>query len=54
MCECIEFNRREAVLENPSGRFKPFIVCYAETFIVSASVGDTIRPYEELEGCNAL
>lgn len=36
----------EAVIESPSGAFKPFVVHYAETFIVPAGVGDyTIRPY---------
>jgi mannose-6-phosphate isomerase class I len=35
----------EAVLESPTGAFEPFIVHYAETFIVPASVGAyTIRP----------
>jgi mannose-6-phosphate isomerase class I len=35
----------EAVVESPTGAFAPFIVHYAETFIVPASVGAyTIRP----------
>lgn len=35
----------EAVVESPTGAFEPFIVHYAETFIVPASVGRyTIRP----------
>lgn len=35
----------EAVVESPSGAFEPFIVRYAETFIVPASVGEyTIAP----------
>jgi mannose-6-phosphate isomerase class I len=35
----------EAVVESPSGEFDPFVVHYAETFIVPAAVGDyTIRP----------
>jgi mannose-6-phosphate isomerase class I len=39
---------REAVVESPSGAFEPFIVHYAETFIVPASVGQyTIRPHGE-------
>jgi mannose-6-phosphate isomerase class I len=42
---------REAMVESPSGAFAPFIVHYAETFIVPAAVGEyTIRPYGEAEG----
>jgi mannose-6-phosphate isomerase class I len=34
-----------AIVESPTGRFEPFEVHYAETFIVPAAVGDyTIRP----------
>lgn len=41
---------REAIVESPSGAFSPFIVHYAETFIVPAAVGEyTIRPYGESE-----
>lgn len=36
----------ELIVESPSGAFNPFIVHYAETFIIPAVVGDyTIRPY---------
>lgn len=36
----------EAIVESPSGAFEPFIVHYAETFIVPAAVGRyTIRPH---------
>ena len=36
----------EAVVESPTGAFAPFVVHYAETFIVPASVGCyTIRPH---------
>jgi mannose-6-phosphate isomerase class I len=36
----------EAVVESPSGAFEPFVVHYAETFIVPAQVGSyTIRPH---------
>lgn len=36
----------ELLVESPSGAFDPFVVHYAETFIVPASVGAyTIRPY---------
>lgn len=36
----------EAVVESPSGAFGPFVVHYAETFIVPAAVGPyTIRPH---------
>lgn len=42
---------REVIVESPTGKFAPFIVHYAETFIVPAAVGDyTIRPYGESEG----
>ena len=42
---------REAVIESPSGAFSPFVVHYAETFIVPAAVGKyTIRPSGESEG----
>ena len=35
----------EAVVESPDGRFEPFVVHYAETFIIPACVGEyTIRP----------
>lgn len=36
----------EAIVESPTGSFEPFMVHYAETFIVPAAVGAyTIRPY---------
>lgn len=39
---------REAIVESPSGAFEPFVVHYAETFIVPASVGEyTIRTHGE-------
>jgi mannose-6-phosphate isomerase class I len=42
---------REAIVESPSGAFDPFVVHYAETFIVPAAVGPyTIRPGRESEG----
>jgi mannose-6-phosphate isomerase class I len=42
---------REVMVESPSGAFEPFVVHYAETFIVPAAVGDyTIRPFGESEG----
>ncbi len=41
----------EVVVESPSGTFSPFVVHYAETFIVPAAVGEyTIRPIGESEG----
>ncbi|HVJ08543.1 MAG TPA: class I mannose-6-phosphate isomerase [Acidisarcina sp.] len=41
----------EAIVESPTGAFSPFIVHYAETFIVPASVGAyTIRPCGKSEG----
>jgi hypothetical protein len=42
---------REAVVESPTGAFEPFVVHYAETFIVPAAVGPyTIRPCGEAAG----
>jgi hypothetical protein len=42
---------REAIVESPTGAFEPFVIHYAETFIVPASVGAyTVRPYGESEG----
>lgn len=42
---------REAVIESPTGAFDPFVVHYAETFIVPASVGRyTIHPWGEARG----
>jgi mannose-6-phosphate isomerase class I len=36
----------EAIIESPTGGFEPYIVHYAETFIVPAAVGPyTIRPH---------
>ncbi|MCU1526925.1 MAG: mannose-6-phosphate isomerase [Frondihabitans sp.] len=36
----------EAIVESPSGAFEPFVVHYAETFIVPAQVGPyTVRPF---------
>lgn len=41
----------EALVESPEGRFEPFEVHYAETFIIPANVGEyTIRPYGRSEG----
>ena len=42
---------REAVVESPTGAFAPFVVHYAETFIIPAAVGEyTIRPHGEAVG----
>jgi len=42
---------REAVVESPTRAFEPFVVHYAETFIVPAAVGDySIRPFGESAG----
>jgi mannose-6-phosphate isomerase class I len=42
---------REAMVESPTGQFSPFVVHYAETFIVPAVVGDyVIRPHGLSEG----
>lgn len=41
----------ELLVESPSNVFEPYVVHYAETFIVPASVGKyTIRPYGTAEG----
>lgn len=42
---------REAIIESVDNSFEPYVVHYAETFIVPASAGAyTIRPYGESEG----
>ena len=42
---------REVIVESPTKTFEPFIVHYAETFIIPAQVGKyTIRPYGESLG----
>ncbi|WP_261837120.1 class I mannose-6-phosphate isomerase [Vibrio ishigakensis] len=42
---------KEAIVESPTGAFEPYVVHYAETFIVPASVSEyVIRPYGESEG----
>ena len=45
----------EAVVESPQGRFAPFPVHYAETFLVPAAVGRyTIRPVQAGERCATI
>ena len=42
---------REVIVESPANAFEPYVIHYAETFIVPAAVGEyTIRPYGESEG----
>ena len=42
---------KEAIVESPEDRFEPFVVHYAEAFIVPAAVGAyTIRPFGKSEG----
>ncbi|MDO9579578.1 MAG: mannose-6-phosphate isomerase, partial [Bacteroidales bacterium] len=42
---------REIVVESPRGTFEPFVVHYAETFVVPAIVEEySIRPFGESEG----
>ncbi|WP_251860064.1 class I mannose-6-phosphate isomerase [Clostridium sp. Marseille-Q2269] len=41
----------KAIVESPNNKFEPFVVNYAETFIIPASVGEyTIRPYGDSIG----
>lgn len=41
----------EAIIESPTNAFSPFVVHYAETFIIPAALGEyTIRPFGESEG----
>lgn len=41
----------ECIVESPAGAFRPFVVHYAETFIVPAAAGAyTIRPHGPAEG----
>jgi mannose-6-phosphate isomerase class I len=41
----------QAVVESPTGAFEPFVVHYAETFIVPAAVGPyTVRPHGQAVG----
>lgn len=42
---------KEIVVESPSNAFEPFVVHYAETFIVPACVGEySIKPYGKSQG----
>jgi len=42
---------REAIVESPGNLFNPFVIHYAETFIVPAAVEEySIRPYGESKG----
>lgn len=42
----------EALVESLTGAFEPYVVHYAETFIVPAAVGQyTIRPHGASIGC---
>jgi len=41
----------EVVVESPDGKFEPFVVHYAETFIIPAGIGEyIIKPYGVSEG----
>jgi len=41
----------EAIIESPTNAFEPFIIHYAETFIIPAKIGVySIRPYGKSEG----
>ena len=42
---------KEAIVESPSSAFEPFVVHYAETWIIPAQIGAyTVRPFGESEG----
>ena len=42
---------KEAIIESPNGKFSPFVIHFAETFIIPASIGEyTIRPHGLSEG----
>lgn len=42
---------REAIVESPTNKFEPFVVHYAETFIIPENVKEyTIRPFGDSEG----
>jgi hypothetical protein len=42
---------KEIIVESPSHAFEPFVLHYAETFVVPAIVGEyTIRPGTGMEG----
>lgn len=42
---------RAVLVESPSGAFEPYVVHYAETFVVPAAVGEyTVTPYGESAG----
>ncbi|MEG0362119.1 MAG: mannose-6-phosphate isomerase, partial [Longicatena sp.] len=44
MCNLID--GKEAIIESPTNAFTPFIVHYAETFIIPANISEyTIRPF---------
>jgi len=46
---------REVIVESPDGSFDPFVVHYAETFIVPAAVGVyTIRPHGGSDGSECI
>ena len=43
----------EIIVESPGNAFEPFIIHYAEVFIVPAMIGQySIRPYGDAEGKN--
>jgi hypothetical protein len=45
----------EALVESPIGAFEPFVVHFAETFIIPAAVGEyTIKPVNDGEECATM
>lgn len=48
VCMCNLVDGQKAVIESPEGLFEPYVVHYAETFIIPANAGDTvIRPLDD-------
>lgn len=45
----------EAIIESPNATFEPFVVHYAETFIIPSHLGSyTVRPYGKSEGKDCM
>lgn len=58
-CDSVNMNNlvegQAAVIESTNGEFDPFVVHYAETYIIPESIKEyTIRPLNEGEKCGVL